>query len=411
MKLITYKPYRLVLAALFVLGLTNCSDDEIPDPIISNYYVGIESGTNPAIDVLSTAEDLTSGTISPVGNGFEQTAWTSFFQGPDQIFASGYTTAPEFTSYEIIDSVLTKGESFFTDLSIYALDIVNESTMVLMGSARSGLSDKKIYLINTNTMSIEQTVSVDFGNIPEDELLAFPIDLKVSGNKLFAVYYHTSSSGDFSTPKANTAYVAVFSYPELEFEKIISDDRAPNLGRYLSTNALEEDEKGDIYTYASSSLACGFSPVPSKNSAVLRIKDGETEFDADYYIDFEALSGGYKINDLLYVKDGKAVVRVVKEDESYATQLWATYAPNSGNPMIETGILDLYNEEFTLLQDVPKGGGGWNTAYLIEDEMLYLGISDDAMASIYVIDTKNKTASKGANIEGNYAKAVLALHD
>ncbi|MGD1892910.1 MAG: DUF4374 domain-containing protein [Cyclobacteriaceae bacterium] len=413
LSLTTWQSLLLAITASFVISCSE-SDDTVgpapePEPEKINYFLGIEAATDPAVDVLTPVTSIDSGTVSPVGNGFEQPAWMSFIQGKDQVFAAGYTSSPEFTSYEMVNGELTRSGSFFTDQDIYAIDVVDESTMVLMGSPRSGLSEKKIYLINTDAMSIEQTVAVDFGNVVEDSLLAFPVDLKVRGDKLFAAYYLISASGDFSTPKAEEARVAVFSYPDLEFEKIISDERAPNIGRYYTTNALELDENGDIYSFSPSSLACGYAPVPTTNSGILRINNGETEFDPNYHIDFETLSGGYKINDMFYVADGKAVVRVLKEDETNADFLWATYAPTSPQPLLETGIVDLYNQTFTLLTDIPKGGGGWNGAHLVEESTLYLGVSHSALAQIYAIDVDTETVTPGATVDGNYAKAILSL--
>lgn len=402
---------KIIAAAALLVISFGCSDSDDPKPLIANYFLGIESASDPAVDVLSSASAIESGTISPVGNGFEQPAWMTFIQGKDQIFATGYTSAPEFTSYELVDGTLTKGASFFTDLQLYAFDIVDESTAVLVGSPREGLTDKKLYRVNTNTMTIDATVSSDFGNDIDNNLLAFPVDVKVRGNQLFAAYYMVSADGSFATPDANQARVAVFSYPDMVFEKVITDDRASNVGRYLSTNALEIDENGDIYTFSSSSLACGFAPVPANNSSILRIKEGESTFDPDYYIDFETLSEGYKINDLFYVANGKAVVRVVKEDETNAAFLWATYAPTGQSPLLETGIVDLNNKTFKLLSNVPKGGGGWSSSYMVEGTKLYLGVSYSSYAGIYVIDTENDTATEGAKIDGNYAKAILALYD
>ncbi|MEM1134418.1 MAG: DUF4374 domain-containing protein [Bacteroidota bacterium] len=411
------KQFAVILITLIAFSCSDSEDPinpidppENPEPEVKDFFfLGIEAATDPAVDVLSITSSLDSGSISPVNNGFEQPAWMSFIQGVDQIFTAGYTAAPEFTSYELIGDELVKGESFFTDLDVYAFDVVDEGTMLLMGSARSGLSEKKIYKINTNTMSIETTVSVDFGNSAADSLMAFPVDLKVRGSKLFAAYYMVAANGNFSTPSANEAKIAVFSYPSLEFEKIITDDRAPNIGRYYTTNALEIDENGDIYTFSPSSLACGYAPAPATNSGILKIKNNETEFDPSYHIDFEALSDGYKINDMFYVGNGKAVVRVLKEDETNADYLWATYRPTSQQPLLETGIIDLYNETFTLLSNVPKSGGGWSSAYHIKDAKLYLGVNNSSYAGIYVIDTETGTATEGAIIKGNYAKAILSL--
>lgn len=417
MNKLNLKTAALSLMAILTITITSCSNDDeggsTPvEPEASKeytYIVGVESATTDETDILSQTNSVESGTISPVGNGFEQPAWMVFFQGVDQIFAAGYTSAPEIVSYSVENGELVKGDSFFTDLGIYARDVVDEGNMVLIGSPRKGLGNKKIYRVNTNAMAITKTVETKFGNEPTDSLLAFPTDALVRDGKLFASYYLTHARGDFSTPKANEAKIAVFSYPGLEFEKIIMDDRAPNVGRYYTTNAMQEDEKGDIYTFSPSALSCGFAPTPKTNSGVLRIKKGSTDFDKSYHIDFETLSGGYKLNDLLYVADGKAVVRVVKEDETNPKFLWATYAPTGETPLIETGILDLYNKTFKLLPEVPKAGGGWNTAHLVQGKKLYLGASAKTFADIYVIDVEKGTATKGAKIDGNYAKAILAL--
>ena len=162
--------YSLVFLLGLMMVFASCDqnggmDDDNPPPPVpvdtTYYFVGVESASEPATDILSLASSLKDGEISPVGNGYEQASWSSFIQGVDQIFAAGYTSAPEFTSYEVVDGALVQGESFFTDLSVYAYEVVDESTMILMGSAREGLSAKKIYVVNTDDMAIENTYTVD----------------------------------------------------------------------------------------------------------------------------------------------------------------------------------------------------------------------------------------------------------
>lgn len=403
---------QLLLTTTVLLALS-CEKDDT-DPIIeeptgvTQYFVGIEAATDPATEVLSNAENINEGIISPVQNGFEQPAWMNYFQLKDQLITSGYTSAPEFRSYSLVDGILTKGESFFTDLGVFASEIVDDNTMLLMGAPREGLGFKKIYVINTQTMAITSSKEVDFGTDIVNDLAAFPVDMKVRGGKLFIAYFMKEAAA-FKTPMSNQARVAVYSYPNLEFEKIITDDRAPNIGRYYSTNALEMDEKGDIYTFSPSSLACGYNPVPATNSGILRIKNGETVFDESFHIDFEILSGGYKINDLYYVANGKAVVRILKEDESIPQYAWAAYRPTSPQPLMDFGIIDLVNKSFTLLPNIPKSGGGWASATRVEGTKLYVSVSNETYAGIYIIDTETAIATEGAIIEGNYAKAILAL--
>ncbi len=407
------KSFPAGIACLGLL-LAGCDDDVNPvtpeQPAASyQYFLGIQSDADPEVDVLSYAPSIDTGVVSPVNNGFEQVAWMSFIQGVDQIITSGYTSAPEFTSYELVDGELAKGESFFTEGEIYARDVLDASTMVLVASPREGFGPKRIYVVDTDGMSITRQVEVDFGNDVPDSLLAFPNDVEVVDDKLFIAYYHTHARGDFSTPSDSEASVAVFSYPDLEFEKIITDERAPDVGRYFGTTTLELDEQGRIYTFSPSSSAAGYFPVPPKNSGILRIDAATAEFDSSFHIDFEALSGGYKVYNFVYVKDGKAVVQVVKEDETDVDNLWAGYDAPSESPVIETGILDLETRSLELLPDVPKSGGGFDGSYRIEGNLAYLGISNSEYAGIYIIDVDAGTATRGADVDGNYAKAILAL--
>ncbi|WP_299320891.1 DUF4374 domain-containing protein [uncultured Maribacter sp.] len=420
---------KLLFCLFLSLAIFSCSDDdteiEVNDDVdnveedeteevaettlVANYFVGIEAATDPTIDILTPATSLDEGTISPVGNGIEQPAWMTFFQGENQIIVGGYTSAPEFTSYAMVDGELTEGESFFTSQTVYASTIIDESTMIMIGAPREGYADKNIYIIDTETMSIATTVASDFGNDENNGYLAFPTDVNVTGDHMFVSYYYIAADGSFATPTEQNASVAVFTYPGLELEKIIEDERAPNIGRYYSLTGLEEDENGNIYTYSPSSLACGYAPVPTTNSGILRINNGETEFDADFYIDFETLSGGYKLNDLYYVGNGKAVVRVLQEDEENADYLWATYAPNSSVPLLSYGILDLTTETYTAVSGAPLSGGGWDAAKYIEDGKLFVNISSATGASIYSIDPETATATEAAAIEGNYAKGILQI--
>lgn len=402
-----------ILLGVTVISLMSCDKDKTDNIIdgsidAKQYFVGIEAGVNPSTDILSNANSLSEGIISPINNGFEQASWSVYIQGKDQVFSASYSSGPEFTSYSLVNGILTKGDNFFTDMGVFAADVVDENTMVLMGAPRKGLSEKKIYIIDTKEMSISKSVSVDFGNDIDNNMSAFPVDLKVRDGKLFVAYF--MKDGDkFRTPMANEAKVAVFSYPGLKLEKIIIDNRTSNIGRYYTQNALEIDEKGNIYTYSPSSIACGYNPIPEKNSGILRINKGETEFDSSYFIDFEKLSGGYKINDLYYVANGKAVVRILKEDENDITLAWAAYKPASETPLMEFGIIDLVNKSFTLIPNMPKSGGGWTAATLVEGTKLHVAISNSKYSGIYTIDTKTATATKGADIKGGYAKAILSL--
>ncbi|MEM1258180.1 MAG: DUF4374 domain-containing protein [Bacteroidota bacterium] len=437
LKQLNLLPFFMVL--VFGTAVVSCSDDDSESDVlqeeqveeeeeeiepetqlVTRYFSGIEFGSDPTVEILTNADSFEEGVISPVDNGFEQPAWMAYLQGEDQIITLGYNTAPEFTSYEVVDGALTKGNSFFTTDDAYAATFVDASTMVFITSPRSGLADKIISIVDTDAMEVTYSITTTAGYVDvdgdgdglgegdENDLIAFPSDIHVRGDYLYVSYYMMSASGTFSTPDANKARVGIYTYPGLEFVKVIEDDRASNISRYYAFNGLLEDENGDIYTFSPSSIASGYAPVPENNSAILRIKNGETEFDDDFYIDFESISGGLKINDMFYTTNGKAVVRATFEEES-ELYLWGNYAPTLATPLISTGIVDLTTGTFTLLDNVPLCGGGWNSPHMIDGSKVYLGVNNAEYSGVYIIDTETGTATEGADIDGNYAKALLSL--
>lgn len=400
---------KLSFLALFALVFVQCSDDDdytsSAEAEASNYFVGIEYGSDGA-DYLCTADSLTGGTVSPVGNGFEQLAWASYIQGVDQVFSNVSSTL---TSYEPDDDgVLTEGSSVTTSLSIFAYDVVDASTLVAIGSPWYSTGNKSIYLIDTDAMTITSTVETSLGNYTDsstgENIFSMPSSAKVVGSYLYVSYYLVDDDG--LVVDENEAKVAVYSYPDFELVDSITDNRIADIGRYYSEYGMQEDENGDVYVMSSASLASGFYPVPELNSGILKISSGETDFDDDYYLDFETLSDGGKLNDIYYAEDGKAVVRFVTDDSSS----WGAYSPYSEDPVLKYGILDLYNKTFTDLSDYMElSGGGWNGVALVEGSTVYVGVSNVSYSGVYVIDVDNGTVSEGADIDGNYAKALLGL--
>lgn len=405
---------RTGLLALSSLLFIQCTDDDFNFTPVSfgDFFVGIEVGPE-ATNYLVTADDLSEGgNVSAVGNGFEQLAWANYLQGEDQIFSLIGATITSYSKDE--SGSLSQGSTITTPLGTYAWEVVDESTMVAVGSPWFSEGTKQIYLIDTDAMSITKTVDTPLAESIVDAVsgntyLPFPTGAEVVGDHLFVSFYYGNQ--DYTSLNTNTASVAVYSYPELEFEKIIEDDRASVIGRYYSDFGIISDENENIYTISSSSFHCGYIPAPTTKSSILRIKKGASDFDEDFYIDFETLSGGYKLNDMYYVGNNKAVVRFVKDDSGRAVT-WGAYKPHTEDPLLGFGIVDLKNKTFIDLSkgDVELSGGGWNGVALVQGgNTVYVGVNNATYSGIYVIDVNAGTITRGANIDGNYAKGILGL--
>ncbi|TRX60731.1 DUF4374 domain-containing protein [Fulvivirga sp. M361] len=398
---------------LFLTCIIGCGDDDEQQPFIGTtgdvqFVLGVEATSGA--DVLLPVNNLMEGIISPLGSGFEQPAWMSYINAGNTLITSGYATDNTLTGYRLVNGTLTNIGSLITELQTYNYVDVDDNTLLAVGVTRAGFEERIIYTIDKNDMSIRSRARTRIDERKEDGLVAWPTDLIVKGNKLFMSYYLLGAGEDdgvpaFATPNSNEARIAIYSYPELEFEKIITDNRTSDIGNYLSFTSLQEDEMGDIYSFSTSSLASGFTPTPTNPSGFLRIKNGATDFDDSYFFNFETASGGYKVNNAVYAGNGKAVVRMVKDDSG----LWATYDPDAENPICSIAIADLYNQTVTKVTEVPLHGGEWGMAHLIHDGKVYINVSDVNGAFIYEVDPGTASAKKGAQLEGNWTKGILAL--
>ncbi len=398
---------QLSIGVCVVLTQFACEKESDPVAAPAQFVVGMEAATET--DVLLSAASLTEGTISPIGQGFEQPAWMLFYQMGNTVVATGYSSDNEMTGYRMQEDGLTAIGSLITELGIYAVTNVDDNTMLAMGVTRAGYEDRILYVIDKNDMSIVSRTKTRIDERQAEGLVAWPTGLKVRGGQLFVAYYLMGSGEDpdipaFATPNSNQARVAVYSYPSLTFEKIITDNRTSDIGNYTSEPSLIAVENGDIYSFSTSSLASGFAPTPTNPSGFLKIENGATSF-SDYFFDFEDKSGGYKINNAVYAGNGKMVVRMVQED----TGLWATYNPKSDAPICSIAIADLHTKTVTKVAGVPLHGGEWGMSNLVHNGKVYLNISDSESAAIYEIDPTTATAVKGASIEGNWVKGIFAL--
>ncbi|WP_053405405.1 DUF4374 domain-containing protein [Persicobacter sp. CCB-QB2] len=404
--------FLLSVLSLTAVLLWSCESDETATPDLkeAQFVVAVEAATGT--DVLLTVDDLTTGEISPMGQGVEQPAWMTFFSGGDQIIATGYTSDNISTAYNLgADGNLLTGETLITDQGIYAATSADEEVMLAVGTTRAGYEDRTIYVIDKNNMAISKRVLTRIDERQEEGLVAFPTGIYRRGNQVFLSYYLMGSGEEggipaFATPNSNQARIAVYSYPDLVFEGLITDDRTSDIGVYTAVTAIQETENGDLYTFSTSSNASGFFPTPTNPSGFLRIKAGASDFDEDYFFNFEQASGGLKINNAIYAGNGKMVVRTITDDSG----LWAAYGPNTETPICGLAIADLTTKTVTVVNDVPLHGGEWGMAHLVHEGKVYINVSDSRGGHIYQVDPETATAEKGAHIDGHYAKGIFVLN-
>ena len=155
-----------------------------------------------------------------------------------------------------------------------------------------------------------------------------------------------------------------------EILKHISDDRTCVTGAISPNHGLILDENGDIYVNNTAS----FGYYPGLNSGFLRIKNGEDDFDPDYYFSITDLQdldvpggvAGYAYNET-YLSNG----------ELYATLFIPALTSNPPDYVNDKNyvpyMIDLYNQRATKIDMLPSIG--WSTHVVKYNDDIVFGLT------------------------------------
>lgn len=376
-----------------VAFMTACNDDDEVAPAgdyaLSLAIQGSEGGftyyTVPFADVMT-------GTLSAAGTGIEQPGYYEFTQFDRTIYSIGGLDDVNVVAItQGADDQLNQVGDVSFDNSLADMVKADDGTLVSV-SMRSNSSVITFRKFNPNSVisldSIEHPVS-----ILTDKIGPSYSGMCISGDHLFLSYY-ISDPDNFATDYTDEASVAVFSYPELEFEKIITDSRVGPIGGFGVKSGLIEDENGNIYAVSHSNPANGYSQS-TKPAGILRIKSGETEFDQDYFFDIQSATGGLNTAHLKYLGNGKAFSEINQQRRTEQAR-W------SDSPL-KSAVIDLEAKTVNYIAGVPEHNGiGRRLAALHDGNYVYTCIPEEEGIFVYRMDIQNLSATKGAEVQANF---------
>lgn len=398
----------IILAAMAVGVLTSCEDDLAAEQETPNApYVlslGVTSNGNTTYYVVST-DNLMEGTINAVGKGIEQNGYHDYQQGSNSIFCIGglgLTSAT--TVVRGADGLLKEQGEFVFDNSLSGFCQVDQNTMVgleLPVNKESG-SQLTFYTVDAKSAAIldkNTSTTVD----PIDRLDWPSITgMMYSGGNLY-VTYTPMNSMTFETAYTDTCFVAVYSYPDMKFVELMKDTRMGPGGSWGAYNGLMKDEQDNLYVMSNSALSNGYSQS-TKHAGFLRIKKGATEFDSDYFFDFEAATGGLKPAHVAYIGNGLVFAEVSTLNPQTANDRW-------GDKSLKCCLIDLENQTVTDVEGIPvhNGNGGRRFAYLNEGSYVYLPVSTPDGVYIYRTDVNTARAERGARVSTSFVGGFFSL--
>ena len=395
------------LVAIFPM-LSSCDDDLAAEQEVPNApYVlslGVTSSGNTTYYVVST-DNLMEGTINAVGKGIEQNGYHDYQQVGNTIFCIGglgVTNATGIVRGQ--DGLLKEQGEFVFNNKISGFCQVDDNTMVALEIPESKESGDKLtfYTVDAKTAAITSK-NMDTPVAPTN-LLDWPsiTGMEYSSGNLY-VTYTPMNTKTFETAYTDTCYVAVYQYPDMKFKKLMKDSRMGPGGSWNAFNGMVKDENGNLYVMSNSSLANGYSQS-TKHAGFLKINNGETDFDKDYFFDFEAATGGLKPAHILYLGNGLVFAEVSTLTKQTSADRWS-------DKSLKCCIIDLKNKKVTDVDGIPvhNGNGGRRFACLKDGNYVYLPVSTSDGIYIYRTDISTVHAERGARVSTTFVGGFFKL--
>jgi len=400
--------------ALSVVTLVACNDSDSTSPVTGQASSGITLALKTTgegeTEYIVSKQDIMSGTITSEGTGIEQTGWRFYYPVGKTLFASGYSADNQCAGFAANAEGLIekKGEFIFENsLEMFGQSDDNK-TLLAMEIPRAGFANRRLHFIDAASVFVKKIVGTKIFADEDNKIIAWPTALQVRGDKLFIPFQKLDSEGKFKTPEANEAFVAVYSYPNVgsEPEKIIRDTRTSNIGTNGFTTGLIEADNGDLYSLSCGAFMAGFTPAATKPSGILRIKSGETEFDASYFFNIEEATNGGKLFWFDYIGNNKAIARILTSDDGDS---WGAYARSATSFNQKLVIIDLAAKTITDVANVPLHAKRYSSPVLVEEGNVYVSIETATDAYVYQVDIATATGTKGAQIIGKTIKGFYKL--
>ncbi len=403
--------YLAVIA--FALITASCSDDDsnIPEEgggetATDKYVIAATPEASEGVaDYLLTSVSVTEGEISLSGNGIEQDGSFRYYITNNNKFFSllyGGGNPGAVTTYQLDDTGELDQLSDFQAETVHTFTSVDDD--VLMTQVSRSADDPSAYwfILDTETSQFTANGEINTDDLaPEGEQAYFSWMTQV-GDKVFAPFFSIKAccNDTFGTDYPDQAWVAVYSYPEMELEKVIEDDRTSFIGRYF-TNGLSVDERGDAYAFSSATATTNGENSSTKPSAVIRINSGATEFDETYFFNLEEASGGYYVTNHIYAGNGDFVVYMGEEKAPY----------DIGNRL---AIINVYDKTFEWIEGMPEPenivrGSLTRNSYVENDGTIHIGVTTTESSYVYTINVENATASQGLEVDGGTITAISKL--
>lgn len=402
--------YKASLMAAITMASFACSkdkdDNSTPDPEETDkVYVlglGVTTTTTTTNYVLQTS-DLMTGTLSLVSNGILQNGYRDYTKAGSYFYSVGGLGITDVNTLSLdgTGKLATKtGLTFPEGIADYKDSDGTGKTLVAVSTAGSPTagSNATFLTIDAASNSITKTATVPMNSVyPTAQDWWLHTGIVVRGNQAFQTFAPIDYA-TYATKNTDTAYVAVYSYPDFALQKVIKDPRTAPAGAFGTRSGIFRTESGDIYTVAHSGY--GFSKS-TKDAGILKIANGQTVFDEAYYFNTAKAQNGGRIVHAIYIGNNKLFAEIASGTQNGQ---WS-------DENLKFAIVDLNAKTITAVTNSPtfSGNGGRSFAAMVDDGKVYAAATVNGVCNIYQIEVATATAVKGAVVEASFVGAIERL--
>lgn len=242
----------------------------------------------------------------------------------------------------------------------------------------------EIWQINLTTMT--PTDTIDISDYAAGDLNPEASIMVICDDKLYVGLNQFTDGGFMPDSSRNYSDILIINKTNNTVEKMITDSTSgiSTSTRPVDPNALFVDENNDIYVVCVG--AWGF--IPGHKTGILRIKDGETDFDPGYKFVINGKSVDNETNTIDYL----SMVKYMGNGKLYANANFPAYY-TTGNPYfdktIQPVVIDLATKTITKLPFTERSNP-FGTISSYKDKVVF-GMVTENMQGFFSYDPATDT--------------------
>lgn len=378
---------KMTICFLALFSFSGCSG--IEDNVGSGIAAG---GSDIAINV--RVDDTTGFLVMVNGmndtsinnaNGYESNPSKGLFAYNGYLYTTGSMYDDKLIKYTINDD---RSLTLVAETTVYPGGGSIPSSIIFVNNTKAYLmlpGIGELVVFDPNTLAITNRIDLSpyaidaNGQLGVDDLNPEPSGGVIRNGKL---YLSLAQIDSFSTYyDRGVASVLIIDASTDEVISHITDDRTSCSGNLSPNNGLILDENGDIYV----NNAAAFGYYPGSNAGILRINNGEDEFDPSYYLsitdrtDLDVPLGisTYMYN-YVYLENGELYTHL------FIPGLTSNPPDYVNDKNYQPFVIDLWNQTITKL-DMPPSSG-WSSHLIEYRGDVIFGMSTDSGTGLFNIN-------------------------